>query len=257
MMAVLLAAGLSACNTADNNDGDTTKVSKNTTYETKVEKGSGDNYTANTTREGATATVTHVDSDHNDMDHAMDKAAHKAGHMADKAGNAMGNMADKAGHMADKAGNKVANAVDNMTTEGTTVVALTETDPRFSKLNELIVAAGLAETLNSGEYTVFAPTNAAFSAVPKATMDKLAKNQDKLKEVLMYHVVSNKVPAKKVVTMTEAQPLRSGAGIVIAPQQDGVVMLNNKTRVVETDIMADNGVVHVIDSVLIPSDLTL
>ena len=140
--------------------------------------------------------------------------------------------------------------------QGKTIVTVTQEDSNFSTLNQLLTQAGLADTLGSGEYTVFAPTNAAFAAVPKATMDKLSQNPELLKEVLMYHVVANKVPASDVVTMTEAQPLRNGAGIMITSSGD-TVMLNNSAQVTQTDIMADNGVVHVIDHVLIPSDLSL
>jgi transforming growth factor-beta-induced protein len=141
-------------------------------------------------------------------------------------------------------------------TQGKTIVTITQEDSEFSTLNQLLTQAGLTETLNSGEYTVFAPTNAAFEAVPKATMDKLSQNPELLKEVLMYHVVANKVPASEVITMTETQPLRNGAGIMITASGE-TVMLNNSAHVTRTDVMADNGVVHVIDQVLIPSDLTL
>ncbi len=140
--------------------------------------------------------------------------------------------------------------------QGKTIVTITQEDSNFSTLNQLLTQAGLADTLSSGEYTVFAPTNAAFAAVPQATMDKLAQNPELLKEVLMYHVVSNKVPASDVVGMTEAVPLRKGAGIMITTSGE-TVMLNNTAHVTQTDVMADNGIVHVIDQVLIPSDLTL
>lgn len=147
-------------------------------------------------------------------------------------------------------------AHDSVMTQGKTIVTVTQENSDFSTLNQLLTQAGLTDTLNSGEYTVFAPTNAAFDAVPQETMNKLSQNPELLKEVLMYHVVANKVAANDVVTMTEAQPLRDGEGIMISAQGD-TVMLNNAARVIDRDIMVDNGVVHVVDQVLIPGDLSL
>ena len=100
-----------------------------------------------------------------------------------------------------------------------------------------------------GAYTVFAPTNAAFAKVPKATLDSLAKNPAALKRVLLYHVVAGKVPAAKVVTLRSAKTL---AGPTVRIRVTGKTVRINSARVTKADVMASNGIVHVIDRVLIP-----
>ena len=97
--------------------------------------------------------------------------------------------------------------------------------------------------------TVFAPTNAAFAKVPKATLDTLAKNPAALKRVLLYHVVSGKVPAAKVVTLRSAKTL---AGPTVRIRVTGKTVRINSAQVTKADVMASNGIVHVIDRVLIP-----
>jgi transforming growth factor-beta-induced protein len=135
-----------------------------------------------------------------------------------------------------------------------TIVEIAAGNPAFSTLVTAVKAAGLAETLSgNGPFTVFAPTNEAFAALPKGTLEKLLKpeNRDLLKKVLTYHVVSGDLMAKD---------LRSGnvttvAGSTIAVKvQNGKVSVNN-SNVVKADVDAKNGVIHVIDKVLLPPDL--
>jgi uncharacterized surface protein with fasciclin (FAS1) repeats len=131
-----------------------------------------------------------------------------------------------------------------------TIVGVAAGDKQFSTLVELVKSAGLATTLSKGSYTVFAPTNAAFAKVPKATLKALAKDKAKLKAVLTYHVVKGKVPASKVVTLKSAKTV-NGASVKIAVK-NGKVYLNGSTRVTKTDVMASNGIIHVINKVLLP-----
>jgi uncharacterized surface protein with fasciclin (FAS1) repeats len=131
-----------------------------------------------------------------------------------------------------------------------TVVGVAAGDPQFSTLVKLVKSAGLAGTLSKGSYTVFAPTNAAFAKVPKATLAALAKDKAKLQAVLTYHVVKGRVPAAEVVKLTSAKTI-NGASVKIAVR-DGKVYLNGSTRVTKTDIKASNGVIHVINKVLLP-----
>jgi uncharacterized surface protein with fasciclin (FAS1) repeats len=131
-----------------------------------------------------------------------------------------------------------------------TIVGVAAGDPRFSTLAKLVKSAGLAGTLSKGSYTVFAPTNAAFAKVPKATLTALGKDKAKLKAVLLFHVVKGRVPASKVVKLKSAKTL-NGASVKIAVK-GGNVYLNGSTRVTKTDVMASNGIIHVIDRVLLP-----
>jgi uncharacterized surface protein with fasciclin (FAS1) repeats len=120
----------------------------------------------------------------------------------------------------------------------------------FKTLVALVKKAGLAGTLSSkGPFTVFAPTDAAFKKVPKATLDALAKDKKKLKAVLLYHVVKGKVPASKVVTLDSAKTL-NGKSVSIEVM-DGKVYVND-AQVTTADVKARNGVIHVINEVLIP-----
>jgi uncharacterized surface protein with fasciclin (FAS1) repeats len=131
-----------------------------------------------------------------------------------------------------------------------TIVGVAAGDPRFSTLVKLVKSAGLATTLSKGSYTVFAPTNAAFAKVPKATLSALAKDKAQLKAVLLYHVVKGRVPAAKVVKLTSAKTL-NGASVKIAVK-GGKVFLNGSTQVTKADVKASNGIIHVINKVLLP-----
>jgi len=121
---------------------------------------------------------------------------------------------------------------------------------QFSTLASLLQTAGLVDTLKTaGPFTVFAPTDAAFAKLPKATLDALAADPAKLKAVLLYHVVAGSVPASEVVKLTSAKTL-NGASVAIKVV-DGSVFVND-AKVVTPDVMASNGVIHVIDTVLLP-----
>jgi transforming growth factor-beta-induced protein len=121
---------------------------------------------------------------------------------------------------------------------------------QFTTLASLLEKAGLVDTLaNGGPFTVFAPTDAAFAKVPKATLDALAANPAALRSVLLYHVVPGRVTAADVVKLDSAKTL-DGRSVAIKVV-DGKVLVDG-AQVVTPDVMASNGVIHVIDSVLIP-----
>ena len=121
----------------------------------------------------------------------------------------------------------------------------------FKTLLTAVKAAGLVETLQGkGPFTVFAPTDAAFAALPAGTLDGLLKDPAALKKILLYHVVSGSVTADKVVGLTSATSVE-GSPIAISVK-DGTVYLNDSAKVVTPDVMASNGVIHVIDKVILP-----
>lgn len=119
----------------------------------------------------------------------------------------------------------------------------------FSTLVTAIKAAGLVDTLSgTGPFTVFAPTNAAFAKIPEATLNAVLADKMKLTSILTYHVVARKVMSKDVATMTEAATVQ-GSKINI-DTKDGVMI--NDAKVTKADIECSNGVIHVIDTVLMP-----
>jgi uncharacterized surface protein with fasciclin (FAS1) repeats len=121
---------------------------------------------------------------------------------------------------------------------------------QFKTLASLLQKAGLAATLEGkGPFTVFAPTDAAFAKVPKATLAALAKNKAKLRAVLLYHVVSGKVTAAQAMKLHSAKTLE-GKSLAIHVS-DGRVLVGGAT-VIKADVIASNGVIHVINKVLIP-----
>ncbi len=120
----------------------------------------------------------------------------------------------------------------------------------FKTLATALQAAGLIETLKGkGPFTVFAPTDEAFAKIPKADLDALLKDKAKLTAVLTYHVVAGKVMAADVVKLTSAKTVQGSSAKVMV--MGGKVMID-KANVVTTDIAASNGVIHVIDSVIMP-----
>jgi len=120
----------------------------------------------------------------------------------------------------------------------------------FKTLAAALQAADLISTLKTeGPFTVFAPTDAAFAKIPKADLDALLSDKRALTEVLTYHVVSGKVMAADVVKLTQAKTVE-GSPVKIKVV-DGKVMINN-ANVSATDIAASNGVIHVIDTVIMP-----
>ena len=131
-----------------------------------------------------------------------------------------------------------------------TIVDIAVADGRFSTLVAAVTAADLAETLSSeGPFTVFAPTDDAFAMLPEGTVEALLEDIPQLSNILLYHVVPGKVMAADVVELELAD---TAAGIPVRIRvEDGNVYIN-ESQVVITDIEASNGVIHVIDSVLLP-----
>lgn len=121
---------------------------------------------------------------------------------------------------------------------------------QFTTLVTAVKAAGLVDVLKSdGPFTVFAPTDEAFAKIPEQQLKALLKDQEALKAVLTYHVVPGKVMAADVVELKSADTVQ-GEPVRIAVE-DGTVMINN-AKVIKTDIDCTNGVIHVIDTVLMP-----
>ncbi len=132
------------------------------------------------------------------------------------------------------------------------IVDVAASNDDFSTLVAAVQAAGLVDTLKGeGPFTVFAPTNEAFAKLPDGTVEMLLKpeNKDKLVAILTYHVVAGKVMAADVVKLSEAKTVQGGT--VMIKVMDGTVMVDNAT-VTATDIKASNGVIHVIDTVIMP-----
>ena len=123
--------------------------------------------------------------------------------------------------------------------------------PQFSTLVSLLKRAGLVGALKKGNYTVFAPSNAAFAKLPKSTLEAVGQDKALLKTVLTYHVVKGKVPdeGRDVERQARADARRSERQVRV---RGGTVYLNGSSRVTKADVMASNGVIHVIDRVLIP-----
>ena len=120
----------------------------------------------------------------------------------------------------------------------------------FKTLAKAINAAGLTETLKAeGPYTVFAPTDEAFAKLPKGALDELLKDKAKLTAVLTYHVVPGKVTSQEVAGMTSAKTV-NGQELSIKAREGKVKV--NKANISAADIAATNGVIHVIDQVLMP-----
>ncbi len=136
-------------------------------------------------------------------------------------------------------------------TEKQDIVAIAAANEDFSTLVAAVKAAGLVETLQGdGPFTVFAPTNAAFAALPDGTVEMLLKpeNKDKLTAILTYHVIPAKVMAADVSTGEVATVQGGKVAVKVA---DGKVTVDD-AKVVKTDIVASNGVIHVIDKVIMP-----
>ena len=134
--------------------------------------------------------------------------------------------------------------------QSSTIAGIVSKDPQFSTLLAALKAAGLDKTLaGKGPFTVFAPTNAAFAKIPKATLTALLKNKAGLTKVLTYHVVAGSVMAADVMKMTSAKTLEGSAAKVSVMGKNVMI---DKAKVIKTDIKASNGIIHVIDTVLMP-----
>jgi uncharacterized surface protein with fasciclin (FAS1) repeats len=119
----------------------------------------------------------------------------------------------------------------------------------FTILKKALKATGLDETLKSGSFTVFAPTDDAFNKLPAGTLDSLLKDKEALKKILLYHVVEGKMLAKDVVGKSEIKTVE-GTTAKIKSKPEKVKI--NKSKIIKTDILATNGVIHAIDTVLMP-----
>jgi uncharacterized surface protein with fasciclin (FAS1) repeats len=131
-----------------------------------------------------------------------------------------------------------------------TIVDVAAGNPDFSTLVSAVQAAGLAETLSGeGPFTVFAPTNEAFAAVPAEVLDKLLADKEALTKVLTYHVLPGQVMAADVAP-GEVTTVEGSAATIT---DDGGTLKIDDATIVATDVAASNGVIHVIDAVLIPA----
>jgi uncharacterized surface protein with fasciclin (FAS1) repeats len=120
----------------------------------------------------------------------------------------------------------------------------------FNTLAKALTEAGLVETLKGeGPFTVFAPTDDAFAKIPESTLTALLKDKEALTRVLLYHVVAGKVMSSDVVKLKSAKTVEGSKATISV--DDGTVMID-KAKVVKVDIKASNGVIHVIDTVLMP-----
>lgn len=135
-------------------------------------------------------------------------------------------------------------------TEKKNIVETAKAAGQFETLLTAAKAAGLVDTLSGeGPYTVFAPTDEAFAKLPEGALDKLLKDKEGLKRVLLNHVVKGKVTSKQVVELDSAETL---AEQKLPIKVDGDTVMVGEAKVVKADVMASNGVIHVIDAVLIP-----
>ena len=133
------------------------------------------------------------------------------------------------------------------------IVQIASENGNFKTLVAAVTAAGLVETLQgAGPFTVFAPTDAAFAKLPAGTVDGLLADKAKLASVLTFHVVSGKVMAADIVKSNGAKPATVNGESLDIVVRDGKVYVNG-AQVVTADIVASNGVIHVIDTVLLPT----
>lgn len=131
------------------------------------------------------------------------------------------------------------------------IVDIAVADGRFTTLVSAVQQAGLAEMLDeNGPFTVFAPTDAAFAALPDGTLEAIVADKTLLRQVLLYHIVQGEVDAGTVVGLNSANTAL-GKSISIKVE-NGSVILNDSVQVIITDIQASNGIIHVIDAVLVP-----
>ena len=149
-----------------------------------------------------------------------------------------------------EAANGVIHVIDTVILPGKTIADVAVNDGRFSTLVTALQAANMVETLQGeGPFTVFAPTDDAFAKLPAGTIESLLKDIPTLKNILLYHVVSGAVKSDQVVTLTSADTV-AGKPVTVKVE-DGKVFINN-AQVVIVDIVAKNGIIHVIDTVLLP-----
>ena len=131
-----------------------------------------------------------------------------------------------------------------------TIVGAASADPQFSTLVSAVTAAGLVDTLNGkGPFTVFAPTNAAFDKIPADQLQAILADKDKLTKILTYHVLPAKVLSKNLKKKQTVETVE-GSPVTIVAKKSGVTV--DDAKVVKADIKTSNGVIHVIDTVILP-----
>ena len=132
------------------------------------------------------------------------------------------------------------------------IVTVASNAGTFNTLVAAVKASGLADTLqDDGPFTVFAPTDAAFAKLPRGAIDALLADNDKLKAVLTYHVVPGSLMASDIVKMGGAELETVNGASVRVTLRDGNVFIDG-AKVVSTNIIASNGIIHVIDAVIVP-----
>lgn len=134
------------------------------------------------------------------------------------------------------------------------LVELVVNGKEFSTLEALVIQAGLVDTLKNGEFTVFAPTDAAFAKLPKEVVDYLLSDKEALTKVLLYHVTAGSLKAEAVLVTPE---IETAAMESVSIQLKGGKPFVNDSQIIKTDILASNGVIHVIDNVLVPPGFKL
>lgn len=145
--------------------------------------------------------------------------------------------------------NGVIHVIDTVIMPDNDILEVARSAGSFNTLLKAIEAAGLADTLRGeGPFTVFAPSDDAFAKLPKETLEALLKDKEKLAAILTYHVVPRKVLAKDIVKLESAETVQ---GQNVRIKAGKTVMIDN-ARVVKTDVAASNGVIHVIDTVILP-----
>jgi len=145
--------------------------------------------------------------------------------------------------------NGVIHVIDAVIMPSNDIIETARSAGGFETLLAAVEAAGLTDTLRSaGPFTVFAPTDEAFAKLPAGTLDSLLKDKKKLASILTYHVVAGKVMAKDVANLKEAKTVQ-GQSIEINTS-NGVMV--DEAKVIKTDVSAKNGVIHVIDTVILP-----
>jgi uncharacterized surface protein with fasciclin (FAS1) repeats len=139
--------------------------------------------------------------------------------------------------------------------KGKTIVDVAVEAGSFETLVTAVQAAGLVEVLSSeGPFTVFAPTDEAFAKLPQGTLESLLQDKQALKEVLTYHVITGKVMAEDVIAAQRVRPETVQGSMLNIRVMDGSVWVDGAT-VVQADVEASNGVIHVIDTVVLPSSM--
>lgn len=122
----------------------------------------------------------------------------------------------------------------------------------FETFGTAVLAAGLTDTLNGpGPFTLFAPTDDAFAKIPKASLDALLADKTKLKQVLLSHVILGRIPATEVMKMKDGDTVKTASSSELVVGHKGQAVTVDKSNVTRTDIAASNGVIHVIDTVML------